>query len=254
VSKGLLATFLDAIKKVEKYLKTAKRHYTTLKGTFYAERVPEAIAEIHRAFLQLKGAHADDAADVVAEIGEVEKLVDALTSMPAVSPVDLLAATRALYLRTYSKLAAILPGATTGKGTVFLAEDLLEKRHGPLRKVLWEANECYNRECYNACATMIRRLIEALLIEAFEAKTPGANIKEADGQTYLGLGALIDRAITESKFKLSSSTRKVLPDLKFFGDVAAHNPRVLVRERDLSTRYRAVRVAVEELVFQTRET
>ena len=252
MTKGLLATFVDATKKVEKYLKTAKRHYSTLKGTFYAEAVPEGIAEIQRAFIQLKGAHADDAAEVVAEIAEVEKLVDALAAMPVVSPASLLAATRALYLRTSSKLTAILPGVTTGKGTVFLTEELLERRHGPLRKVLWEVNECYDRGCYNACATMIRRLIEALLIEAFEAKAPGTNIKEADGQTYLGLGALIDRAITESKFKLSSSTRKVLPDLKFFGDVAAHNPRVLVREKDLSGRYQAVRVAVEELVFQTR--
>ena len=37
-----------------------------------------------------------------------------------------------------------------------------------LQKILWEANRCYDAACYNACAAMMRRLVENLIVEAFE--------------------------------------------------------------------------------------
>ena len=44
---------------------------------------------------------------------------------------------------------------------------------------------------------------------------------------------LIGKAASEPKLKLEKETKGVLPELKFFGDAAAHSRNILVRKPDL---------------------
>lgn len=114
-----------------------------------------------------------------------------------------------------------------------------------MKAVLWEVNKCYDRGCYNACASMIRRLFENLVIEAFEHHGIEDQIKK-DGE-FLEFGALIGKAANESKLKLTRNTKRLLPDVKFFGDVGSHNRMMLVRKDDLDKLHQAVRSGLEEL-------
>lgn len=127
----------------------------------------------------------------------------------------------------------------------FLPDDLIEDRLAVMQKVLWELNRCYGRACYNACAAMIRRLVENLIIEAFEHHHISDKIKK-DGE-YVEFGALIGKAANEPALRLTRNTKRILPDLKFFGDIGAHNRMMLVKRGDLDRLHQAIRSGIEEL-------
>jgi hypothetical protein len=55
-------------------------------------------------------------------------------------------------------------------------------------------NQCYERGCYNACAAMIRRLVENLIVECYERHGIADRIKK--GGEYLEFGALIAKRPT----------------------------------------------------------
>jgi hypothetical protein len=123
--------------------------------------------------------------------------------------------------------------------------DLIDARFGVMQKVLWEANLCYERGCYNACAAMIRRLVENLIIECYEQRGIPDRIKK-DGE-YVEFGALIGKASNEPLLKLTRNTKRILPDLKFFGDIGAHNRMMLVKKADLDRLHQSIRAGLEEL-------
>jgi Domain of unknown function (DUF4145) len=115
-----------------------------------------------------------------------------------------------------------------------------------LQRILWEANRCYDAACYNACAAMMRRLVEGLVIEAFERHAIADRIKQ-NGE-YLEFGSLIGKASAEPMLRLTRNTKSILPDLKFFGDLGAHNRMALVRKDELDRLHEALRAGIEELV------
>jgi len=93
---------------------------------------------------------------------------------------------------------------------------------------------------------MIRRLIESLLIEGFEKHGLDSKIKRPDGN-YLDLADIIGQAQNEKKLSLSKTAKGSLPQLKFFGNIAAHSRTALVRKDDLDRLHNAVRISIEEL-------
>jgi len=127
----------------------------------------------------------------------------------------------------------------------FLPEEIIEDRHGIPKTILWEINRCYDAACYNACAAMVRHLIEMLIVGAFEHHGLADKIKK-DGN-YLAFGALIGKAASETALKLGQETKRVMPELKFFGDAGAHSRMILVRKADLDRLHNKIRGAVEEL-------
>src|SRR5439155_12060714 len=109
-----------------------------------------------------------------------------------------------------------------------------------------EANRCFELGCYNACAAMLRRLVESLIIEAYDKNGISARIQVAG--EYIKFGDMIGKAAAEPALRLTRDTKRVLPDLKFFGDLGAHNRQALVRKADLDRLHNPLRVGIEELV------
>ena len=141
--------------------------------------------------------------------------------------------------------AAVCSNATIAGRWAFTSDDLIESRFGVMQKVLWEANQCYERGCYNACSAMIRRLVENLIVECYERHGITDRIKK-EGE-YLEFGALIGKASNEPVLKLTRNTKRILPDLKFFGDIGAHNRMMLVKKADLDRLHQSIRSGIEEL-------
>src|SRR6266567_2660350 len=100
-----------------------------------------------------------------------------------------------------AELDALETQAVTQAPVPFLPDDLIDNRFGVMQKVLWEANQCYERGCYNACAAMIRRLVENLIVECYERHGVADRIKK--GGEYLEFGALICKASNEPIPKLT---------------------------------------------------
>jgi len=126
---------------------------------------------------------------------------------------------------------------------------LVKETRGYIEKVANQINGCYESGWYDACAVMIRRLIETLLIEAFEHNGIADEIKDANGN-FLPLEDIINRAIAETaKWNLSRDAKRGLPQLKQLGDRSAHNRRFNARRADLDKVIDGVRLIVEELLY-----
>lgn len=111
-----------------------------------------------------------------------------------------------------------------------------------------QANGCYENGWFDACAVMIRRLLETLLIEAFEHHKIDSKIKNSSGDFFY-LKDLINKALSEKTWNLTRNTKRALPRLKDIGDKSAHSRRFNAHRRDVEKHLDDVRVVVQELVY-----
>ncbi|XAH21486.1 DUF4145 domain-containing protein [Xylophilus sp. GW821-FHT01B05] len=122
---------------------------------------------------------------------------------------------------------------------------------GYIERVAHQANGTYANGWYDACAVMIRRLLETLIIECYESHKIEARIKDAVGN-YLFLKDLVDRVLAEQTWTLGRTVRSVLPKLKELGDKAAHNRRYNAHREDLDKVLKDLRDTVQELLVLSK--
>jgi hypothetical protein len=243
---GLLA----GLRTLGGFATTAAKHGFRLgTHTHYSIKAHATLVEIRRNFLELRAKYPQEhhpavAAQLDALEGPLKQLEQGL-ELNAAKLRDII---RDLVFTIGSDLrAAIEAEANHGVGTVpFITPEILKP--GVYRKVLEEANRCFAENCPNACAAMLRRLVESLIIEAFEAHKIEARIKDNTGE-YLELKALIGKAVADGDLKLSRNTKGALPNLKFLGDLSVHSRRHLIRGDDLKGVRNDARVAIEELAL-----
>jgi hypothetical protein len=116
-----------------------------------------------------------------------------------------------------------------------------------LINVVVQANQCYESRCHDACAVMIRKLVEILIIELYEARALEAEVKGSNGD-YVMLSGLIDAVLKAPHWNLSRDTKSTLPKLKALGDRAAHNRRFLATTGDINPIIPGLRVVVDDLL------
>ena len=117
-----------------------------------------------------------------------------------------------------------------------------------IERIVHQVNGCYDCGWYDACAVMIRRLIETLLIESYEKAKISEKIKSPSGD-FLPLGDIISAAINEASFNLGRGVRRALPHIKDLGDKSAHSRRFVAHQRDLERVASEVRDIVQELLY-----
>lgn len=121
---------------------------------------------------------------------------------------------------------------------------------GYIESVCAQLNGCFQYQFYDAASVMLRRLIETLIIEGYEARLRPHEIRDANGE-YVTLKHLIDRAIDKSPttgLSLGRDAKKALEQIKALGDRAAHNRRFVAHANDLTSIQSGVRVTVQELI------
>jgi Domain of unknown function (DUF4145) len=134
------------------------------------------------------------------------------------------------------------PAEVTPTRKEAIASSILFKnaRRNYLTRVTHQINLCYEHACFDACAVMIRRLKETLIIEAFEAHKIEHKIKKATGE-FLYFGDLINAALNEPSWHLGRKAKHSLKRIKDIGDTSAH-----------SRRYNALRHDIEEVIPDIR--
>lgn len=118
---------------------------------------------------------------------------------------------------------------------------------GYIEKVVLQANGTYEHQWFDACSVMIRRLVETLIIEVYEANKKAGEIKGADNN-YLMLSHLVDRILADTTFHLGRETKRGLPLIKSLGDRSAHNRYFVAKKDDIDKVTHDLRVIVEELL------
>jgi hypothetical protein len=93
----------------------------------------------------------------------------------------------------------------------------------------------------------MRRLLEIVIIEAFEAKALAAKITDGDGN-YLQLSGLINAALAETSWTLSRNAKKYLPQLRDVGHQSAHGRYFLARREDIERLQPGCRAVLEEFL------
>ena len=110
-----------------------------------------------------------------------------------------------------------------------------------------QINGSYENGWYDACAVMMRKLIETLIIEVFEERGMAAKIQTSAGD-FVQLDGLIGKVTGEPTWNLSRTTKQALSDVKRVGDNSAHGRRFAAHRGDIDGFRVGFRAAVQELV------
>ncbi len=108
--------------------------------------------------------------------------------------------------------------------------EIVEGTRNYIERIAAQANGCYQQGWYDACAVLVRRLIEILIVDCFEQHNTASKIEGADGR-YYGLDRLIDLFLAET-WHMPQYMRRYLPrlkDLKEIGDSAAHGRSITTK-------------------------
>lgn len=125
--------------------------------------------------------------------------------------------------------------------------ELLDNTRGYLISIAQQAASCYDQGLYDACSVMTRKLLEVLIIEAFERHNISEKLKNSVGNFFY-LSDLIEKFIAETKWNIGRNAKNSLPGLKKMGDLSAHNRRYIARKNDLDKLKDDLRIVLEELI------
>ena len=117
-----------------------------------------------------------------------------------------------------------------------------------IERVVHQINGCYTNGMYDACAVMIRRFLEILIIESFEHHQIAEKIKNSNGD-FVYLSDLITTTISETSWNLSRNTKSALPKLKDIGDKSAHSRRFNAVRSDIDRIMPDLRLVAQELIY-----
>lgn len=151
----------------------------------------------------------------------------------------------------YLPLADVPPRPTITKHFISPLNIKTETSFEPmLRELVDEANYCYEMKLPNACAVLCRRLVESLLVKAFEVNDALAKITEGD--RVKGLGAVIGQAKSGAWFKLDVATNELLDKVWAVGNDAAHSQFYRVKMKDLEPIVPLIDKAITDLLNQAK--
>lgn len=235
-----LASRLEAlVAEALRIARKARRHHKNLAAdNFYGNKLAELRADAANIFSDLAAGSAGDTA----------ALVELLQSVfaPDTAPKERTSSARELIfaVRTTWRAAASAASPTLPE-PFFPTEILSNTSRGYIVSIGSQMNGCYAQAWYDACAVMMRRLLEIAIIEAFEHRKIAGKIKDAQGN-YLQLTDLVGRALAEPAFNLSRNVRKHLPLLRDAGHMSAHGRYYHARKEDLDRLHEGGRVVIEE--------
>lgn len=130
-----------------------------------------------------------------------------------------------------------------------LPETLFESsRRQYLLKSVQQINAAYENNLFDACALMMRRLLEILLIHSFEQAGIEDSVKDPDG-SYQNLKTLINKAKSRPEISLSSNVSKEMDEFRELGNLSAHRIMYNCRRDDIRTNRLKYRAVIEELLY-----
>jgi hypothetical protein len=132
----------------------------------------------------------------------------------------------------------------------YLPEPVWKNTRGYIEAVCRELNGSFRHAYYNAAAVMLRRLLETLIIEAYEHLNREIEIKDGGGN-YLMLSDLADRVCGERGHRglnLGRDSKKALKDAREIGNWSAHARRFNAHAGDLTKFQAGMRLLVQDLI------
>jgi hypothetical protein len=147
---------------------------------------------------------------------------------------------------------AQISAASNSTGGELLPSDIIEKIDRTyLKAIAYQMNGCMREGWYDACAVMMRRLLETVIIEAYEHHQIADRIKDGSGN-YFQLSELIGAASNEPQFPLTRGIKTILPKLRDIGHSSAHDRYFTARRGDIDKVAHDARQAIEQFLHHAR--
>lgn len=221
--------------------RSAKRQRRSLSGVnHYANKLAELRADAASAFRDLQST----------SVGDASALAELIEACFAPGTDSRIRAEAARELRVQLRGIRPITEATRSEGeedAIFPLSLLAQTRRGYLVHVCRQMNGCFAKGWWDACAVMMRRLVETAIIEAFEGRGLEQKAKGTDGE-FLQLSALVNAALAETSWNLSRNTKIALPMLREVGHLSAHGRRFTAQRSDVERVRQGCRVSIEELL------
>lgn len=128
-----------------------------------------------------------------------------------------------------------------------LPETLYLNTRGFIEKLAKQINASYEHNLADACAVLMRRLLEILLIMGYQNKQKQSEIQ--DGVSYRNLVSIIDYTISNKTLSLQKDTHEVLHDFRELGNFSAHGLNYNCRKEEIRKVARKFRFAVEDMLY-----
>ena len=223
----------------------ARKHKLSLGGAnFYAEKLSDIRADATNSFRELSSGNAGD-------VAALAEMVDTVFGAGVLHKQRLQIARELVFsLRTTWRAPLAAPTVPSDDG-VFPLSILEQTNRGYLGRIGYQMNGCYAAGWYDACAVMMRRLLEVSIIEAFENCGLASKIKRPDGN-YFDLSELIQHTLAEPTWTLSRNLRKFLPKLRDVCHMSAHGRYFSARKEDLENIRQGCRVTIEEQLHHAK--
>jgi hypothetical protein len=130
-----------------------------------------------------------------------------------------------------------------------LAFSHVKKTRGYLERVVNQINGCYEYGWFDGCAVMMRRMVETLIIECFEAEKIADQIKNPNTGEFYMLKDLISKTLSQPQFNIGRGAKLGLGRLKEIGDYSAHSRRYNANREDIDKVVGDFRVVCQELIY-----
>lgn len=125
--------------------------------------------------------------------------------------------------------------------------ELFQYARGYIKTIAAQAAGCYDKGWYDACLVMVRRIVETLIIECYEAQGSALLIKD-ENNDFLPLSKLIEIYKDDTSINPGRTAKKGLAEMKKQGDLCAHNRKYTAKKPDVDNHKGDFRIAIEELL------
>jgi hypothetical protein len=135
---------------------------------------------------------------------------------------------------------------TVESNSELLDESKFCGKRGYLDKLIKQINHTYKNNCYDACAVLLRRVFEIVLVLSFRKNGIESEITKPDG-THMMLEGITKKAIGNSVLGISKRITDAFDAFREVGNSSAHNITYIAGRKDIDDISRAYRVMLEEL-------
>lgn len=128
-----------------------------------------------------------------------------------------------------------------------LDEKLFSGKRTYLDKLISQVNNTYKNHCYDACAVLLRRIFEIMLIHMFENNKLESSIRDNNGD-YKMLNNIVEKTVeNKTILGLSRGVKEDYEKIRNLGNYAAHRIHYNTRDTDIDDIRQIYRVRLEEL-------
>lgn len=126
-----------------------------------------------------------------------------------------------------------------------LPDTLLEGKRDYIQRFGRQINASYSKNLFDACAVLMRRMVEVCLIHTYQNLGMEATIK--NGKLYNDLRVIIKDALSNPALHLTSNAQECLDEFRELGNLSAHQLYYNCKREEIDRVKKQFRLLIEEL-------